>query len=88
MTNKEAIEVIGQFSRIVNNESWLPDAQKAIKEASSLAINALEENDRLRSDNDELKDQMNNTCEHLAWYINERNRLIARLKEAENETDN
>ena len=43
MTNKEAIEVISQFSRIVNNESWLPDAQKAIKEASGLAIKALAE---------------------------------------------
>lgn len=71
MTNKEAIEVIGQFSRIINNESWLPEAQKAIKEASALAIKALEVVDKIKkaySANEEIEEIDDAMCFANATY--------------------
>ena len=43
----------------------------------------LEELKQLRAENDGLKNQLDDLCENLAWYINERNRLISE-KEANN----
>lgn len=57
-------------------------------EAIKTAIKALEENARLKSDIDKLNDLHDDLCEHLAWYINERNRLLAKLREVENENSN
>lgn len=37
----------------------------------------LRELKELRAENDGLKNQLDDLCENLAWYINERNRLIS-----------
>ena len=94
MNNIDAIEildwVLGRPKGADKNRSTYnvgissyPDIEKE-REALEMAIKALEENDRLISDNDGLNNQIDDLCENLAWYINERNRLLAKLKEAEN----
>ncbi len=92
MTNKECVEHLKRFrfgiaflNTIVLDEA---DKDKIDLEAIDHAIKALEDNDRLKSDIDGLNNQIDDLCENLAWYINERNRLIAKLKEKDNEDSN
>jgi hypothetical protein len=84
MTNNEAIEFLKYAVKNPNPNGNLTDEHtQIVLQVINLAIKALEENDRLKSDIDGLNNQMDDLCENLAWYINERNRLMAKLKEAD-----
>lgn len=97
MTNEEAIKLLEDVKSRVECFDVYIDKEEG--KALDLAIKALEnepvciakvtfdENKlkELRAENDGLKNQLDDLCENLAWYINERNRLISEKKRREND---